>query len=218
MLKIVFLCSGGGGNLRFIAEAIRRGLLVDAEICGVITDRECSASFFARQENIPVSECDFSEPDQSGLMDKLIDLGPGVIVSNVHKILSPTVVDSFRGRLVNLHYSLLPAFGGVIGAKALTQALDYGAQLVGTTVHWVDHLVDAGSVIRGDEALALMDIVFRAGCISLLTGMELIRGDKQVGSEELRSLIEVSGRMVLFSPQVVFFSEFHDKCFWESLK
>ena len=88
MLRIVFLCSGGGGNLRFVVETIHLGLLMNAEVCGVITDRECPASLFARQYNIPVSKCDFSEKNQRDVMSRLLDLGPGIIVSNVHKILS----------------------------------------------------------------------------------------------------------------------------------
>ena len=226
MLRIVFLCSGGGGNLRFIVEAIRLGLLTDAELSGVITDRECPASLFARQNNIPVSECDFSQKNQPDVMNRLIDLDPGIVVSNVHKILMPVVVDSFRRKLDNLHYSLLPAFGGVIGPKALSQALDYGVQLVGTTVHLVDDLVDAGSpvvqaaipVIQGDEATVLMDIVFGVGCISLLTGMQLIRVDRRATLNGLRSLMEVSGRTVLFNPSVASFPEFQDESFWSRLK
>ncbi len=226
MLRIVFLCSGGGGNLRFIVEAIHLGLLADAEVCGIITDRECPASLFARQNNIGVSECDFSDKSQLRVMNKLLDLDPGVIVSNVHKILSPSVVDLFRGRLINLHYSLLPAFGGVIGVKALSQALEYGVQLVGTTVHLVDDLVDSGTplvqaavpVINGDEPPALMDIVFRAGCISLLTGMQLIREDKKLTLGESRSLMNISGRSVLFNPPVTSFQEFQEESFWRRLK
>lgn len=226
MLRIVFLCSGGGGNLRFISESIRRGLLLDAKVCGVITDRECPASFFARHNNIQVSQCDFSEKDQSSLMRQLLNLAPGIIVSNVHRILKSNIVDSFRGKLINLHYSLLPAFGGVIGAKALSQALDYGVQLVGTTVHLVDDRVDAGSplvqaaipVIHCDEVPVLMDIVFRVGCISLLSGVQLIREDKQISLGGSHSLIEISARPVLFSPTVESFPEFQDESFWKSLK
>ncbi len=226
MLRVVFLCSGGGGNLRFIAEAIHLGILENSEICGVITDRECPASIFAKLNNIPVSECDFSENNQPDVMKRLIELDPGVIVSNVHKILSPVVVDSFYGKLINLHYSLLPAFGGVIGAKALNQALDYGVQLVGTTVHLVDDLLDGGSPIiqaaipvsQGDEVPTLMDIVFRTGCISLLTGMRLIRDEKQTAPGVLSSIIEISGRSVLFNPPVAAVTEFQEESFWRRLE
>ena len=71
MLKIVFLCSGGGGNLRFIAEAIRLGWLKQGVICGVITDRECLANQFARDKGIWTAVIDFSQKDQFNLLEEL---------------------------------------------------------------------------------------------------------------------------------------------------
>jgi phosphoribosylglycinamide formyltransferase 1 len=226
MLKIVFLCSGGGGNLRFIAEAIRLGFLGDAALCGVITDRECAASTFAKQQNIPTLECDFALGNQLGLVKELANFDPGIIVTNVHRILSTDVVKSFKGKLINLHYSLLPAFGGVIGAKAVSKALDYGVQLVGTTVHFVDDLVDAGSpvvqaaipVMQGDDVPSLMDIVFRVGCISLFEGILLSRPDKQGPLAIKGSILEVAGRSALFSPGVTAVPDFQDETFWRRLK
>jgi phosphoribosylglycinamide formyltransferase 1 len=226
MLRIVFLCSGGGGNLRFIVEAIRLRWLKDAVLCGVITDRECAASVFARQENIPVVECDFSEANQLGFMSTLIALDPGIIVTNVHKILSPAVVERFRGKLLNLHYSLLPAFGGVIGAKPISLALQYGVQLVGASAHLVDESVDGGTpvvqgaipVVRGDDVPVLMDVVFRVGCICLWRGIQLIRQDRQITFEKVLSVIEVSGRSVLINPPVASIPEFLDESFWGRLR
>lgn len=226
MLRIVFLCSGGGGNLRFFVEAIRLGLIMDAEICGVIVDRTCCAGVFARKNNIPVLECDFSEIEQPGVMKSLINLDPDIIVSNINKILSSNVVDFFRGKLINLHYSILPAFGGVIGTQALIKALDYGVRIVGTTVHFVDDRVDTGSpviqtaipVVQNDEIMILMEIMFRAGCISLLKGVQLIRADYQITLGKLHSLIEISGRSVLFNPQVTLVPQFEDESFWKRLK
>ncbi|MDO9224747.1 MAG: formyltransferase family protein [Pseudomonadota bacterium] len=226
MLRIVFLCSGGGGNLRFVSEAIRLRALENAEICGVITDRACPAGLFAKQNDIPLFLCDFSEKDQLGVSNKLADLCPGIIVSNVHKILSPRVVDMFRGKLINLHYSLLPAFAGVIGAKALNQALEYGVQIVGTTVHFVDNLVDSGSplvqaaipVNHGDEIQDLMNVVFRVGCISLLTGMQLIREDRRTALGERCSPIEILGHSVLLNPAAASFPQIQDESFWERLR
>ena len=49
-----------------------------------------------------------------------------------------------QGRIVNVHPSLLPAFPGV---RAIEQALDYGVQVMGVTVHFVDEGVDSGPVI-----------------------------------------------------------------------
>lgn len=226
MLNIVFLCSGGGGNLRFIAEAIRHGLLVDAQISAVIIDRECPAAKFARECNIPVFECNFSEENQIGVLRTLTSLNPGVIVTNVHRIISANVVDSFKGKMINLHYSLLPAFGGVVGVKALTNAIAYGSKIVGATVHLVDDSVDSGTpliqaaipVNSADDLQSLMDTLFRAGCMSLLTGIEKVNKNGLTAQGEFQSLIKVSGRSVMFSPPVMVYPELKKESFWSSMK
>ena len=226
MLKIVFLCSGGGGNLRFMDEIIRLGWIKNAMICGVITDRECLANQFARENNIWTDTIDFSEPDQLNLIGELNRLAPDIIITNVHKILSLAVVDRFRGALVNLHYSLLPAFGGVIGMKPVRQALDYGAKFVGATVHLVDALVDTGCplvqvaipVKNGDTTDSLMDIVFRCGCIALLNGVQILRSDEQQSVYDNRHCLEICGRTVFINPMVFYCSGYQSENFWQQLK
>lgn len=226
MLKIVFLCSGAGGNLRFMSDAIRLGWIENATICGVITDRECLANQFARANNIWTKIIDFSEQDQCQLMAELTQLAPNVIVTNVHKILSAAVVGAFRGILVNLHYSLLPAFGGVIGTKPVRQALDYGALFVGTTVHLVDALVDTGRplvqavipVEKGDDTESLMDVVFRCGCISLINGVQALRTDERKSTKESASSFKVCGRTVFINPVILYSPDFETENFWLQLK
>jgi phosphoribosylglycinamide formyltransferase-1 len=61
------------------------------------------------------------------------------------EILTTHLIDRFRGRIVNVHPSLLPAFPGV---RAIEQALDYGVQVTGVTVHFVDEGVDSGPIIK----------------------------------------------------------------------
>jgi phosphoribosylglycinamide formyltransferase-1 len=60
------------------------------------------------------------------------------------RILAPTFVDAYAGRLINLHPSLLPAFPG---AHAVRDALDAGVKVTGTTIHFVDHEVDHGPIL-----------------------------------------------------------------------
>lgn len=226
MLKLVFLCSGGGGNLRFVAEVIRRGILLETEISEVIVDRKCPAGVYAQQNEIPVFEGDFSAQGQCEVMDRLNRIDPGVVICNIHKILSAEMVNVFHGRLLNLHYSLLPSFGGVIGARALNQALAYGARIVGTTVHWVDEKVDEGTplvqaatgVVGHEQTGELMDVVFRMGCISLLEGLRLARGDGVTRQAMTRSVAGIADHPTLFSPSVAWFSEFDDEAFWERLR
>lgn len=224
-LRIAFLCSGDGGNLKFIAELIRIGVLDEEEICCVLTDRKCGAGMFAEQHDIYSEIYDFS--DQFALKDKLVDLNPGCIITNVHKILSSEIVGQFRGKLINLHYSILPAFGGVIGIKALSLALNYGVQVVGVTAHLVDDALDSGKplvqavtpVNEIDDLQSLMDVVFRMGCISLLAAIKSIRGDTSIGGSPFKkSVVNISGRPTVFSPPVYELSEFYCESFWSRLK
>ena len=60
------------------------------------------------------------------------------------RILSQVFLDSYRGRILNIHPSLLPAFPGLNPQK---QALDQGAQTAGCTVHFVDETLDGGPII-----------------------------------------------------------------------
>lgn len=60
------------------------------------------------------------------------------------RVLSPVAVNAFPDRILNIHPSLLPAFPG---ARAVAQALAYGAKVTGVTVHFVDEEVDHGPII-----------------------------------------------------------------------
>ena len=212
--------------MRFMANAIRLGLIENAMICGVITDRECPANQFARDNNIWTDEIDFSEKDQLNLILKLKKLCPDIVITTVHKILSPSVVDAFKGILINLHYSLLPAFGGVIGTKPVRLALNYGARFIGTTVHLVNTLVDAGMplvqavipVEKADTVESVMDTVFRCGCISLLNCVEILRLTDPQGMRNSCSCLKIRGRTVFINPMVLHCSSYETEIFWQELK
>jgi len=60
------------------------------------------------------------------------------------ELLSPAFVARFRGRIVNVHPSLLPAFPGT---RAIEQAIEYGVRVTGVTVHFVDEGVDTGPIV-----------------------------------------------------------------------
>ncbi len=227
MLKIVFLCSGGGGNLRFIEGAIHLGWIKNAIISGVITDRECLATQFANERKIWTKTLNFSEDGQVNVLQELHRLSPDIIITNVHKILSPSVVDSFRGKLVNLHYSLLPSFGAVIGTKAIDLALAYGVKFLGTTAHLVDILVDTGKPLvqtiipieDGDTTESLTDITFRCGCLALLQSIQILRkNETSERSNERYSYLELSGRKVSINPPTENFSGIETESFWQQLK
>jgi phosphoribosylglycinamide formyltransferase-1 len=128
--RLLFLCSGGGGNLRFVHQAIKRGWLASWQIVAVITD-ECPASEYARREGLRVNCLDFVADQQATLLQQATSCAPDMVITTVHRILSDDFVRIFDGKLLNLHYSLLPAFGGSIGASPVKAALTYGVRLGG---------------------------------------------------------------------------------------
>ena len=183
-MNIVFLCSGGGGNLRFIHAVGRRTNPVELKITGVFGDRPGPALEFADRHGIPCGSARFDGSDDDEICASIEKCAPDVIVTNIHRILSPRIVATYRGRLLNLHYSLLPLFGGLMGMEPVRRAVDSGCCFVGTTVHHVIEAVDAGPivsqtivpVVSGESFDTLADRVFRSGCMNLLNGIRLLDG------------------------------------------
>ena len=97
---------------------------------------------------LPVSlfEGDRARRD-TALRDHLVAAGVRLVVlAGYDQILPDQVLDAFPGAILNLHPSLLPAFGG--GMHALADALEYGAKVTGCTVHFVDRgAPDGGAVV-----------------------------------------------------------------------
>ena len=71
-----------------------------------------------------------------------------VVLAGFMELLSGGFIERFRHRIVNVHPSLLPAFPGV---RSIEQALDYGVQVTGVTVHFVDEGVDSGPIIKQES-------------------------------------------------------------------
>ena len=132
-----------------LADACSQGR-VPGEIEAVIADRECSGLEKARSRSLRTAVLSQKEfPDRNAwsaaLRDEVKKFEPTLVVSaGFMRILAPVFVDAFADRLINLHPALLPAFPG---AHAVRDALAAGATKTGSTVHFVDHLVDHGPVI-----------------------------------------------------------------------
>ena len=151
--RIVVLVSGSGSNMQALAEACRDGS-VPGEVAAVGADRDCTGLERARAldlETFMLAPRDFPDRDtwSAALRDEVARRKPDLVVSaGFMRILAPVFVDSFTGRLINLHPSLLPDFPG---AHAVRDALDAGAKVTGSTIHHVDHLVDHGPTILQEK-------------------------------------------------------------------
>ena len=76
-----------------------------------------------------------------------------VVLAGFMRILSPGIVNSFSGRIMNIHPSLLPSFPGLDPQE---QALQHGVKVSGCTVHLVDEGTDSGPIIL-QEAVPVLD-------------------------------------------------------------
>jgi phosphoribosylglycinamide formyltransferase 1 len=178
--KIVFLASGNGGNFHFIHEVIKKNYLQGFQIIELIVDRKCGAQEIAKLLKIKCSIIDFKELNQKSLLDRLISISPDLIITNVHRILKEPIIQAFDKKLINLHYSLLPSYGGFIGMRPVKEALKFNEKYIGVTTHFAEKEVDQGKQIAQicffnnyNEELSskLENIIFRCGCFCLLAAI-----------------------------------------------
>jgi len=181
MNTVVFLVSGGGGNFKFFYLAMKNNLISEIKL-SVIADRECGALDFARRNNVENHLITYNSSNPKALNQILESIKPDIIVTNWHKIIDEGTVAKYLGKLINLHYSLLPAFGGMIGVEPIKRAYEKGSKYIGPTCHLVDEGVDSGKILSQaifttdrpfEEAVNLM---FRKGCLVLLSGIEQALG------------------------------------------
>lgn len=150
MKNIAVFCSGYGSNLQAIINFIKKKK-IKARIALVLSDRvDAYALVRARKEKIPVlyaDPADFKDRVSydrfliSNLKKKKIDY---VVLAGFMRLMSPYFIRCFRGRVLNIHPSLLPSFKGTQGIK---DALSYGVKITGVTVHFVDEKLDHGPII-----------------------------------------------------------------------
>ena len=148
--RIAFLISGRGSNMQAILNRVQdKNLSVDvamvfsdkakaeglniARSAGVLTETFAPSEF--------ASFLEYETKLVSILQREKVDW---IICAGYMRILKKTILENFKGKIINIHPSLLPAFRGLDAQK---QALDYGVKISGCTVHFVDEGVDSGPII-----------------------------------------------------------------------
>lgn len=155
ILKLACLASGSGTNLQAIIDNIESGGL-PARIVAVISNEPgAQALDRARRHQLPSfllnhrdykSRADFDD-DLSELIDRQgADL---ICLCGFMRILTPSFVNRYPSRIINIHPALLPKFGGkgFFGHKVHEAVLAAGEKESGCTVHFVDAQVDHGPII-----------------------------------------------------------------------
>jgi phosphoribosylglycinamide formyltransferase-1 len=222
MNNIVFLVSSNGGTLKFLNEYFKLYSALKLKIVYVIADRPCKAIDYAEDSLIPAKVVMYNKENRSNLLKLLSEINPDYIITNIFKILDPKLVETFKNRLINFHYSLLPAFKGFIGIEALKHARKLNCQFVGSTCHLVDEKVDNGDII-GQLFFQLKptmsnefytNIMFRANCIMALS--ILLSFTKEYIYTD--SSINILGCTVHYSPSLSEEIVFPDEKFWDLIK
>jgi phosphoribosylglycinamide formyltransferase-1 len=140
-----FCVSGGGLLFRTAAHFAPRLGIVPAAVFVAAKD-EPAYRPFCDERGLPVVAIGgadrraFDEELTRQSREAALDL----IVLTFNRIIPPEVVDGYRGRIINMHPGLLPAFRG---PRPIEDALQAGVRIVGATMHEVDELVDHGPII-----------------------------------------------------------------------
>ena len=202
--------------MKFVHHAINT-LQLDAEIVAVISDRECGSIDYAEKNGIPTKVFKPWRELTEDIVEAIKSFSPDFVITNIFKILPKEIFNCCDAQFINLHYSLLPAFGGVIGFKTLEMAQAANSQIIGATCHYVTEEVDGGKIIsqaampvEWDEAFdAIGDKVFRIACKTFLNGLLVVDGKSQGRSN-------YSG--VIYSPELRYDDSVFTESFWTTIK
>lgn len=175
-MDIGVLVSGRGSNLEAVLDHIDRGAIRGAEVRVVISnDPNARALRVAAKHGVKGLVLEQGRSSREDYDARIADAlqrsgvtpdGGLVLLAGFMRILSKPFVEMYKGRILNIHPSLLPAFPGL---NAQRQALAYGAKVSGCTVHFVVPDVDAGPVVvqrpvpvkEGDDEEALSARILR---------------------------------------------------------
>lgn len=149
-MKLAIFASGSGTNFEALAQACADGR-INAEVALMVCDKPGALvieraqrfgieTFVFSPKDYP-SKADYEREIVARLQDKQVDW---ICLAGYMRIVSNVLLDAYRGRIVNIHPSLLPAFKG---AHAVEDAVAYGVKVFGITIHYVDETLDGGKII-----------------------------------------------------------------------
>ncbi len=197
MKNIVFLASGNGSNFQAVADAIDSGF-IDARISKLICNNK-NGFVLQRAKNMGIESILInSKNDYNNLIYIILkEENPDLIVLDGYmKILSENIINEFVYKIINLHPSLLPAFGGkgYYGKIVHENVIASGARYSGCTLHFATNDVDNGPIIDqrvvevldDDTPESLEEKIHKVEHESLIFSINLV----------LNKIYEISGKRV----------------------
>lgn len=150
MIRLGVLISGSGTNLQAILDSIEKKTL-DAEVAVVVSNKADAFGLErAKRSGVPTAVVDHKKfADRSAFDAAVVDVLRAqrvqwVVLAGFMRIVTPTLLDAFPMKVINIHPALLPSFPG---AHAFKDALAYGVKISGCTVHLVDTGTDTGPIL-----------------------------------------------------------------------
>jgi phosphoribosylglycinamide formyltransferase-1 len=184
-VRVVVLASGRGTNFAALFDAQQAGKL-PIELCALLSDKaDARATRIAREAGVaaialdPKKYTSRSAFDQA-LFDAADEFRPDLIVlAGFMRVIDSGVVEAWRGRIINIHPSLLPKYSGL---RTHQRALDAGDAMHGASVHFVTPELDGGPAISqvvievraGDDAVTLATRLLRHEHRLLVATVDLI--------------------------------------------
>lgn len=151
-MRVAVCASGGGSNLGALLEALRRSEL--AQVVLVLSNSAKAGALSRAKEAGVAAEVfdDFRNGEEwcYRLESRQVDL---IVLAGYLKLVPKPVITQYRGRIINIHPSLLPKFGGpgMYGHHVHEAVLAAGEKISGATVHLVDEEYDRGRVLDQDH-------------------------------------------------------------------
>jgi phosphoribosylglycinamide formyltransferase-1 len=194
-INIMALVSGGGTNLQALLDAEKSGELGDGKMAMVVSDRH-EAYALERATKAGVATV-VAEPDKKipkterrqKLSDCIFQLAnihsiDLIVLAGFLSILTGKIIERYSGKIINIHPSLLPKFGGdgMYGEKVHRAVLDAGEKESGCTVHLVDAGTDTGPillqrtvrVLPGDTPDSLAERIHKEEHIAIVEAVKIM--------------------------------------------
>ena len=154
-IRVAVLASGRGSDFESIATAAKRGEIAADVVCMITDNPKAGAIARAAALSVPSKVVDYgnfpSRAEYERQLKREIDRWSAdlvVLAGYMRLVRSKELLDGYRGRLINIHPSLLPKFPG---AHAQQDAFEAGEKVSGLTIHFVDESLDGGPIIMQEK-------------------------------------------------------------------
>ena len=191
-MKLGFLASGRGSNMLAIIDNCKAGKLNAEPVVVISNNADAGALEYARDAGIPAFHLSINtHADPSRLDEEITKTLKShavnwLILAGYMKKIGPRLLGEFRGKILNIHPSLLPRHGGqgMYGLRVHEAVLASGESETGVTIHMVDGEYDQGRILAQEK------VSVEADDDPAILAARVLKVEHQLYSDTLRDIIE----------------------------